>query len=164
MIKILFPAFFLMVSSCGMITAKEIHGRQLLHPLMVQTAPPPLSYHGSAAGFDYFSTLFCKYKVPQTEEIMLEQYRRPFVSWRGGGEKQKPGPSINKQGKWTVMLFPAAAPCRSLERRPYGKKQASGPFERGGDSSGGKKQAALLDCLPNSLPAETANHGAEGTY
>lgn len=110
MIKILFPAFFLMVSSCGMITAKEIHGRQLLRPLMVQTAPPPLSYHGSAAGFDYFSTLFCKYKVPQTEEIMLEQYRRPFLSWRGGGEKQKPGPSINKQGKWTVMLFPAAAP------------------------------------------------------
>lgn len=110
MIKILFPAFFLMVSSCGMITAKEIHGRQLLRPLMVQTTPPPLSYHGSAAGFDYFSTLFCKYKVPQTEEIMLEQYRRPFLSWRGGGEKQKPGLSINKQGKWTVMLFPAAAP------------------------------------------------------
>lgn len=35
---------------------------------------------------------------------------------------------------------------------------------KGGDSSGGKKQVALLDSLPNSLPAETANHGTEVTY
>lgn len=114
-----------------MMNAKEVHGRQLMHPLMVQTAPPPLSYHGSDASFDYFSTALCKYKVPRTEEVMPEQYRRPFTSWKEDGERQKTGLSINKQGEWVIMLFPAAGPhALPPHIRPHGKSGYPAFFKR----------------------------------
>lgn len=160
MIKVFFPAFLLVISSCCMMKAKEIQGRVLMRPLTTQTVPPPLSYHGSDACFDYFSTPPCKYKVPRTEEIMPDSYRRPFISWREVGEKQKPGLSINKQGELVIMLFPVAG-THAVPLK-CGPAETSGQpvFGKGGDSDGRKKQAVL----PNSLPEATSNHGAKATY
>lgn len=130
-----------------MVKAKKIHGRDLMRPLMVQTVPPPLSYHGSDSRFDYFSLYLCKYKVPRGEEAMPDSYRHPFTSWREEGEKQKTGLSINKQGQLTIMLFPAAVPSYAPQKSAPAGAGGHSVFLKEGGPSQGKKQAALTDSL-----------------